>query len=95
MKELKHVDKQDLKSKGKTFTSSLNFEHLIIDFSALSFIDPSSVNMLENLIKDFIKLKIKVSIAGCSTKVYETLINNEFSFMGLLYPTIQDAIHAK
>lgn len=94
MKELKNVDKQDLKPKGKQFSSNLNFQHLIIDFSALSFIDPSSVNMLENVIKDFIKLNIKVSIAGCSTKIYEILINNEFSFINLLYPTIQDAIHS-
>lgn len=92
LKELKHVDGQYTKEKSKKFTSDLNFEHLIVDFSALSFIDPSSVNMLECLIKDFIKLNVKFSIAGCSTKIYEVLTESGFSFMNLLYPTIQDAI---
>jgi solute carrier family 26, other len=95
LKELKNVDKPDDKSKGKVFTSNLNFTHLIIDFSALSFIDPSSVKMLENVIRDFMKLNISVSIAGCTTKIYEILINNEFSFVRLMYPTIQDAIHSQ
>lgn len=94
LKELKNAEKQGIKSKSKTFSSNLNFQHLVIDFSALSFIDPSSVNMLENVIKDFMKLNVKVSIAGCSTKIYEILINNEFNFMNILYPTIQDAIYS-
>jgi solute carrier family 26, other len=94
LEELKNADRKDVKPKGKTFSSNLNFQHLILDFSGLSFIDPSSVNMLENVIRDFIKLNVQVSIAGCSTKIYETLINNEFSFIHLLYPTIHDAIRS-
>lgn len=92
LKELKYADKNISKSNGKTFVSNLNFRHLLLDFSALSSIDPSSVNMITNLIKDFNRLNVKVSIAGCSSTIYETLIKNEFNFMEILYPTIQDAI---
>lgn len=90
-KELKYAELG--KSKAKNFVSSLSFRHLVLDFSALSFIDPSSVVMLTNLIKDFNRLNIKVSMAGCSSNIYETLIKSEFSFMNILYPTIQDAIN--
>lgn len=49
--------------------------------------------MLTNLIKDLNRLNVKVSITGCSSKIFEILIKSEFSFMNILYPTIQDAIH--
>ena len=94
LKELKNVDKRTGKSMGKDFVSNLFFKHLILDFSALSSIDPSSVNMLTTLINDFNKLNVKVSIAGCSSKIYETLMKNEFDFMSLLYPSISDAIRS-
>lgn len=90
-KELKYADLG--KSKGKNFVSGLSFRHLVLDFNALSFIDPSSVAMLTNLIKDLNRLNVKVSMTGCSTKIFEILIKSEFSFMNILYPTIQDAIH--
>lgn len=90
IKELKYADIG--KTKGKNFVSSLSFRHLILDFSALSFIDPSSVAMLTNMIKDFNRLNVKVGICSCSSKIYEILIKSEFSFMNILYPTIQDAI---
>lgn len=92
LKELKHAGKRSESSKGKTFITNINFKHLVLDFSALSFIDPSSVNMLTALIKDFNKLSVNVSIVGCSTKIYETLLRNEFDFINILFPTIPDAI---
>lgn len=91
LKELKYMDKE--KTKGKKFISNLNFKQLVIDFGALSYIDPSSVNMLTSLISDFHKLNIKISIAGCSSRIYEILMKNEFKFMNILFPTIPDAIH--
>lgn len=93
LKELKYAEHSG-KPNGKTFVSNITFSHLILDFSALSFIDPSSVTMLTNLIKDFDKLSIRISIAGCSSNIYEILMKNEFAFMNLLYPTIQDAIQS-
>lgn len=90
LKELKYSDKD---KKGKKFISNLNFKQLILDFSSLSFIDPSSVTMLTTLISDFNKLNVAVSIAGCSSIIYEVLLRNEFKFMNILYPTVHDAIH--
>lgn len=83
LKELKYSDKD----------RNLNFKQLILDFSSLSSIDPSSVTMLTALINDFIKLNINICITGCSSTIYEILQRNEFKYMNLLYPTIPDAIH--
>lgn len=80
--------------KSETEDSKISFRHLIIDFSALSQIDSTSVGMLESLIKDFNKLKVKVSIAGCSTKIYEAFMKNSFLFMDILHPTVHDAVKA-
>ena len=91
LKELKYADKEKLKS--KKFISNLNFKQLVLDFSALSSIDPSSVNMLTTLIIDFNKLSVNVHITGTSSAIYEIFMKNEFKFMHILYPTIADAIH--
>jgi solute carrier family 26, other len=90
LKELERVD--NLSLKGKVFLSNLNLKLLILDFSALSSIDPSSIDMLTTLMIDFNKLNVEVNIAGCSSSLYETFIHNDFRFMKNLYPTIQDAI---
>lgn len=47
---------------------SMSIKCLIIDFSALSYIDPSGVSALKLLIADFNKLCISVFIAGASCK---------------------------
>lgn len=47
---------------------SMSIKCLIIDFSALSYIDPSGVSALKLLIADFNKLYITVYIAGASCK---------------------------
>lgn len=95
LKEMKHADhRRTENSNTKTFQSKLNFKHLILDFSALSSVDASSVIMLTTLITDFNKLNIRVSIAGCSSTIYEVLLKNEFDHMNILYPTIPDAIRS-
>lgn len=45
---------------------SIDLKCLIIDFSALSYIDPSGVSSLKLLIDDFNKLSINVYISGAS-----------------------------
>lgn len=94
--EMKHADIQNQKpsTNGKAFSTNIFFNHLILDFSALSSIDPSSVKMLTALIIDFNKLNVKVSVAGCSSMIYEILLKNEFDFMSLLYPSIADAVRS-
>lgn len=94
LKELKNADKQNEEKKGKTFLTNVNFKHLILDFSALSSIDPSSVTMLTNLINDFNKLSVNVRITGCSSQIYDILLKNDFDFIHTLYPTIPDAIYS-
>lgn len=49
---------------GKSF----DFLCLIMDFSALSYIDPSGVIALTQIIEDFNKLFVHVYIAGASCK---------------------------
>lgn len=51
---------------------SISMKCLVIDFSALSYIDPSGVSALKLLIADFNKLCINVYIAGASCKFDST-----------------------
>lgn len=94
MRELRKLDasKTDPEAVIKSAVSDLGFKHLIIDFSALSQIDSVSVSMLDTLIRDFYKLELNVSIAGCSTKIFESLMRNRFSFLNILFPTVHDAV---
>jgi solute carrier family 26 protein len=91
LKELKFKELSGDKAAKKNFSSNVNFKHLVLDFAPLTNIDASSINLLTDLIKDFNKLDLKVSITSCSTRIYEILVRNEFTFMNILYPSIQDA----
>ncbi|KAL7034789.1 hypothetical protein ACKWTF_008094 [Chironomus riparius] len=94
LKEMKQKEMSiDKNGKQSIPSSSISFNHLIIDFGPLANIDSSSIKMLTDLINDFEKLNIKISISSCTTKIYEILIKNEFKFMNMLYPSIQDAVH--
>lgn len=70
---------------------------LILDFSTVSYIDPSSVTMLKSLIESFIKLDIPVYLASCKEPVYEMLTKvypNYCSKAGFRsFPTVYDAVH--
>lgn len=74
--------------------SNINFKSLILDFTALSFIDPSAVIMLKQLITEFNNLNIRVTIAGCSVPVYEVLRKCELveENINLLFPSVHDAV---
>lgn len=62
-------------------SNSLDLKCLIIDFSALGYIDSSGVSSLKQLIGDFNKLSISVFIAGTSCKCSETLNESIFIIM--------------
>lgn len=94
IKELKN-SKTNVELIEKSINTNISFENLIIDFTALCSIDFPSVVMLNGLLKDFEKLKLKVSIAGCSTKVYESLTKYGFAFMDSIYPTVHDAVNSQ
>lgn len=69
----------------------IKFKWLILDFSALSQIDAPSVLMLNNLIKNFNELNIKVLVVATSSKIFEALNENNFP-INVLHPTIHDAV---
>lgn len=70
---------------------------LILDFSALTSIDPSGVQLLKILIQDFNKLFISILIAGCSCPVHEVMKKCELqSLQGKhfqLFPSVHDAVY--
>ncbi|XP_055316397.1 solute carrier family 26 member 6-like isoform X2 [Sitodiplosis mosellana] len=76
---------------------SIDLKCLIIDFSALSYIDPSSVSSLKLLIDDFNKLSIKVFISGASCPAYDMMkrcgLNEKPDSSFNFFPTIHDAVH--
>ncbi|XP_060532844.1 prestin-like isoform X2 [Cylas formicarius] len=69
---------------------------VVLDFSALTFLDPSGVEFLRQLQTDLAKLGITLYIAGCSGPVYEVMINcdkwerKESKFA--IFPTVHDAV---
>lgn len=66
-KELKRCSK--LSNQHVEYDSThLGFKCLILDFSALSYIDPSGVSSLKSIINEFHKLSAVVYVAGCSCK---------------------------
>lgn len=49
-----------------TDVKSADLQYIIIDFSALAYVDPSSVSTLKMIAENFQKINICVFIAGCS-----------------------------
>nr|CAD7577435.1 unnamed protein product [Timema californicum] len=73
-----------------------NMRCLILDFSALSYIDPSGVNMLRILGEEFSKIDIPVYVSGSSCPVYENLkrcgLFGEAESQFKIFPTVHDAV---
>ncbi|XP_053687537.1 sulfate transporter-like [Sabethes cyaneus] len=74
-----------------------SLHYLILDFTALSDIDPSSVSSLKSLMNEFEKLSIKVLVAGTSSPVYEVmvkckLVGSDEREYCKVFPTIHDAV---
>ncbi|XP_071452003.1 prestin [Hetaerina americana] len=74
---------------------------IILDFSALSFLDPSGAKALQSLAEEYKQVGIPIMVAGSSGTVYERL--KKFGIIGdpdkpsfSLYATVHDAvIHAQ
>ncbi|XP_015586101.1 solute carrier family 26 member 10 [Cephus cinctus] len=70
---------------------------LILDFSALIYIDPTGVATLRSLVDEFAKIDVSVYITGCSGPVYETMRKcnvaecKEGHFT--MFPTVGDAVN--
>ncbi|KAI4488472.1 hypothetical protein M0802_011578, partial [Mischocyttarus mexicanus] len=81
---------------GSTSTKE-TIQTLILDFSAVAYIDSSGVNMLKNLINEYNEINVSVYITGSSGPVYEMMTkcnlleSNDHTFG--FFPTISDAVH--
>lgn len=65
------IDAADLtRAKGP---QSINLKCLIMDFSALSYIDPSGVLALKQLVSEFNKISVNVYVAAASCKQIKCL----------------------
>ncbi|RZC35028.1 Sulfate transp and/or STAS domain containing protein, partial [Asbolus verrucosus] len=69
---------------------------VILDFSALTFVDPSGVDQLRQLQSDYAKLDIAMYIAACSGPVYEKFVicdqEEKIESKFMIFPTIHDAV---
>lgn len=69
---------------------------LILDFSALSYVDPSGVSMLKILAEEFKRIDIPIYIGGCSEPVYETMTKCDLldahKNLYRIFPNVHDAV---
>ncbi|KAF2888462.1 hypothetical protein ILUMI_17711 [Ignelater luminosus] len=84
---------EKLKKKTKT-----DLKCLIVDFSAVSYIDPSGVSMIKLLGEDFHRIDVPVYVAGCCGPVYEMMkkcnVVNDKKNLIRIFPTIHDAVQS-
>ncbi|KMQ92247.1 solute carrier family 26 member 6-like isoform x1 protein [Lasius niger] len=69
---------------------------IIMDMSALSYIDPSSVQMLHLIVEEFTQVNIKFYFVNCPSPIFEMIKKCDLYIYGELslkiFATIQDAI---
>ncbi|XP_011313736.1 sulfate transporter isoform X3 [Fopius arisanus] len=69
---------------------------VIMDMSALSYVDPSGIKMLHAIADDFSTVDIEIYIAGCSAPVFESFVRCEKFSKGdhsfKIFATIHDAV---
>lgn len=69
---------------------------IIMDMSALSFIDPSSVHVLHLIVEEFTQVNIEFYFVNCPSPIFETIKKCDLYLYGeislKIFATIQDAI---
>ncbi|GAB1860445.1 Prestin [Camponotus japonicus] len=69
---------------------------IIMDMSALSYIDPSSVQMLHLIVKEFTQVSIKFYFVNCPSPIFEMIKKCDLYIYGemslKIFATIQDAV---
>ncbi|XP_066522948.1 solute carrier family 26 member 3 [Hoplias malabaricus] len=74
----------------------VDIHSLVLDFSAVSFIDISALNGLKTALKEFIRVEVEVYIVSCDAYVFEKLKNCMFFDdeikTSMFFPTIHDTI---
>ncbi|XP_011702981.1 PREDICTED: prestin-like [Wasmannia auropunctata] len=83
-----------LDEKGSKETCEL--QCIIMDMSALSYIDPSSVQVLHVIVEEFTQVDIEFYFVNCPSPIYETIKKCDLYVYGIMslkiFATIQDAI---
>lgn len=75
-KELSQMVKTDVmkdikdESNGTKATTTSLLQYLVLDFSALTYVDSSGVAFLKTLIKEYQKQSVSLFIAGSSCKIF-------------------------
>ncbi|GAB6029790.1 hypothetical protein CHUAL_005505 [Chamberlinius hualienensis] len=74
--------------------STTSVHTVVIDCSAISFIDASGLNVVQQVSKTFQELNIRFFLADCQDNVIEKLEKSEFyeNENGNIFPTIHDAV---
>ncbi|XP_036146062.1 solute carrier family 26 member 6 isoform X2 [Monomorium pharaonis] len=69
---------------------------IIMDMSALSYIDPSSVQVLHAVVEEFAQVDIDFCFVNCPSPIFETIKKCDLYIYGMMslkiFATIQDAI---
>ncbi|KAM3915716.1 solute carrier family 26 member 6-like [Leptodactylus fuscus] len=73
-----------------------NFHSLILDFSAVNFVDTVCVKVLRKIFKNFAEIEVDVYLAGCNATVIAGLedgkLYNENITKSQVFPSIHDAV---
>ncbi|XP_074458336.1 solute carrier family 26 member 6 [Larus michahellis] len=73
-----------------------HFHTVILDFSAVSFVDTVSVKILKNIFRDFREIEVDVFIACCSVSVLAQLERGNFFSSTItkhcFFPSVHDAV---
>ncbi|KAF5276712.1 hypothetical protein FQR65_LT16239 [Abscondita terminalis] len=78
------------------FNTNLPCECVILDFTALTYVDPTGVATLKALLKDYQAVGVNMYVCGCSGSVFEMIMRCE-SYEGrksqfMIFPTVHDAV---
>uniref|UniRef100_A0A336MP87 CSON003030 protein n=1 Tax=Culicoides sonorensis TaxID=179676 RepID=A0A336MP87_CULSO len=89
-------DVKESKSFSMEVSRNPLLQFLVLDFSALSYIDSSGVSFLKTLVNDYNKQSISVFIGGSSCPVYEMMMKCGIAEMKSdkfkLFATVHDAV---
>ncbi|KAK4883429.1 hypothetical protein RN001_006748 [Aquatica leii] len=92
------IDKFNQKIEKLRSKTTTDLYCIIIDFSAVSYIDPSGVSIMKIIGEDFSRINIPVYVAGCCGPVYEMM--NKCGLLRAaknsirIFPTIHDAVQS-
>ncbi|XP_015171821.1 PREDICTED: solute carrier family 26 member 6-like isoform X2 [Polistes dominula] len=92
-----YISRNTLNQNYGSTTIKDTMQTLILDFSAVTYIDSAGVNMLKNLINEYNEINVSVYITGTCGPVYEMMTkcnlleSNDHTFG--LFPTISDAVY--